>query len=136
MVGGKPDRTKCRRIGSKAVSHDAGRPESVFLQELDHQFHGVFGVATALDQEIEPLSLVIDGPPNPVLIIADGDHQLVEVPLIAWLRPRAADVSRDDKPELQHPPPMILGGKRWRSNESAFIRSRYRARRARATLLM
>ncbi len=110
MEGGEPHRTKRCRIGSQVVGHDPGWRGSVFLQQLHHQFHCDFGVATALDQKIEYLAVVIDGPPKPVLITADHDYHLVEVPVVARPRPRASDVRCNGQPKLDKPPSYGLVG--------------------------
>ena len=57
-----------------------------------------------LDDLIEHIAILIHGPPEPVLLAGNGDHDLVQVPDVAaaWrLAPEAASVSR---PELQRPP--------------------------------
>ena len=57
----------------------------------------------ALDDLIEHIAVLIDSPPEPVLLAGDGDHDLVEMPNVAaaWrLAPETAGVRR---PELQRP---------------------------------
>ena len=46
-------------------------------------------------------ALVVDRPPEPVFTAADRNQHFIEVPMIAWSRPRAADIRRNRRPELQ-----------------------------------
>jgi hypothetical protein len=67
-------------------------------------------IPSALDEEIQHLTLVVDRPPEPVFTAADRNHHFIEVPMIARSRPRTADIRRDRRPELQEPSPDRLVG--------------------------
>ncbi len=77
--------------------------KSVFFRKFRHQLYCDFGAATALDQKIEHLAFVVYGAPKPVLITADRDHHLIEIPVVARPRPRAPDVGCDGRNELEKP---------------------------------
>jgi hypothetical protein len=62
----KPLVTSSDRIGFALVRVDARSREALFLQELSQRFPSRSSTASWLDQEIEYLAFVIDGPPEPV----------------------------------------------------------------------
>jgi hypothetical protein len=53
------------------------------FQELSHQTLGGLGIAAALHQHVENEAILIDSPPQPMLLAADGDDDLIEVPFVA-----------------------------------------------------
>jgi hypothetical protein len=55
------------------------------LQKLPHQTFGGLGIAAALHQHIENEAVLIDSPPQPVLLAANGDDDFIEIPFIAEL---------------------------------------------------
>jgi hypothetical protein len=57
-----------------------------------------------LDEEIEDLALVVNGPPQPQPLAADGDYHFIQMPVIAGLRSLASKVGGDHRPELDEPP--------------------------------
>jgi hypothetical protein len=75
----------CRAIGSQLVGdHDAWRTPLSF-QKLSHQTFGCLGIAAALHQHVENEAILIDSPPKPVLLAANGDDDFIEVPFVAKL---------------------------------------------------
>src|SRR5215207_7636722 len=73
---------------------------ALLLQKASQQALGGRGVAAGLDNLIEHVTILIHGPPQPVFLTRDGDHDLIEVPNVAaaWrLAPETASVRR---PEL------------------------------------
>tara|TARA_B100000378_G_scaffold218189_1_gene181474 strand:- start:261 stop:566 length:306 start_codon:yes stop_codon:yes gene_type:complete len=70
----------CGTIGSQFVGdHDAWRIPLSF-QKLSHQTFGSLGVTAALHQHVENETILINSPPKPVLLAANGDDNLIEVP--------------------------------------------------------
>jgi hypothetical protein len=67
-------------------------------------------VASALDQHIENLALVIDGTPEIHPLAADAHHHLVQMPAIARPTATLAQPSRDRGTELEHPSPHRFVG--------------------------
>ena len=103
VLSPEPHDAECCRIGPQAIGDDPGWREAVFPQKFHHQFCGDLCVSSALDQEVKHLAFIVDGSPQPVSTAVDRDYHLVEVPVVARPRPRAADVSGDGKPELEDP---------------------------------
>lgn len=75
-------------IGSELVgNHHAWRTALAF-QQLGHQAFGRLGIATALHQNLQHKSVLIDGAPQPMFLASDRDDGLVEMPFIAELAAR------------------------------------------------
>jgi hypothetical protein len=56
-----------------------------------------------LHENIEDVPLLVDRPPPGVAFRVDGDKYLIQMPLIAWAGPPAAEVIRILLPELPAP---------------------------------
>jgi len=110
VLSREPDRAERCRIGSQPVGHNPARRKAVLLKQFHHEFLCGLCIPSALDEEIQHLTLVVDRPPEPVFTAADRNHHFIEVPMIARSRPRTADIRRDRRPELQEPPPDRLVG--------------------------
>ena len=90
-------------VGAELVGDHPSWWAALLLQKASQQALGCLGVASALDNLIEHIAVLIHGPPEPVFLARDGDHDLIQVPDVAtaWrLAPEAASVRR---PELQRP---------------------------------
>ena len=63
------------------------------LQKFAHQALGRIRIAAALHQNVQNETVLIDSAPQPVLLAAHRDHDLIEMPLAIELARRpAADV--------------------------------------------
>ena len=105
----------CRAIGSQFVGdHDARRMPLAF-EKLSHKAFGGLGIAAALHQNVENEAILINSPPQPVFLAANGDDDLIEVPFVAepaggsppdiigempaeFLHPEAYGLVRNDDP--------------------------------------
>src|SRR5208337_5356584 len=67
-----------------------------------------FLVAPALDDDIENKALLVDRPPEPVLRAGDGDHDLIEVPLVAAAGGSPTETVGEFPAEFQAPLPDRL----------------------------
>ena len=97
-------------IGAEFIRDHLSRQAALPLQQTLQQAFGRLGVAPRLDDLIEDLAILIDGPPQPVLLAGNADHDLVQVPDVtrAWrLAPEPAGVRW---PELHRPAPHSLVG--------------------------
>src|SRR6476660_4760936 len=110
VLSREPDRAERCWIGSQPIGHNPARRKAVLLKQFHHEFLCGLCIPSALDEEIQHLTLVVDRPPEPVFTAADRNHHFIEVPMIARSRPRTADIGRDRRPELQEPPPDRLVG--------------------------
>ena len=72
-----------RAIGFELIGdHDARRSRRL-LQKLVQKATRGRSISSALDQNVENEAILIDGAPEPMLLAADRDDDLVQVPLIA-----------------------------------------------------
>jgi hypothetical protein len=59
-----------------------GWRSSLAVQQLAHQTLGHLGISAALRQNLEDETVMIDSPPEPVLLAADRNDGLVKVPFV------------------------------------------------------
>src|SRR5260221_3349652 len=78
------------------------------LQQLAQQPLGRFSITPALNQNVENDAVLVNRSPEPVLCRGDGDHDLVQVPLVAGPRQASADGVRERLAELERPLPHRL----------------------------
>ena len=94
--------------GFEPVRGDAIRRKTLLLQWSAVQLPCRSGAASSLDQEVEHLPFIVDGPPQPVFSATDLDDHLVEMPVCAWPWTAAAKIAGDQEAELQEPAPDRL----------------------------
>jgi hypothetical protein len=58
----EPDRAERCRIGSQPVGHNPARRKTVLLKQFHHEFLCGLCIPSALDEEIQHLTLVVDRP--------------------------------------------------------------------------
>ena len=110
MRAGQSQTPERRGVGAQLVGDQQFRHEALLLEQLAHQPQRRPTVASALDQHVEDLALVIDGAPEIRPLAGDAHHHLVEMPAIARPRATLAQASRDRGTELQHPAPHRFVG--------------------------
>jgi hypothetical protein len=76
----------------------------LLAQETLQQALGSLGVASALDDLIENIAVLINRPPQPVFLARDRDHDFVEMPDIATVWSLALEAASVRGSELQRPP--------------------------------
>ncbi len=72
------------RVAAQLVGDDHPRLAELSDQPCQKSLGG-FGIAACLNQDVECVTIAIDGPPQPVLYAAHLDHDLVQVPLVVRL---------------------------------------------------
>jgi hypothetical protein len=77
------DLTPGRRIGAELVGDHSSRWAALLLQQTLQQALGGLGVAARLNDFVEHIAVLINRPPEPVLLARDRDHDLVEMPDVA-----------------------------------------------------
>ena len=68
------------RLGAKLVGDHPPRQTALLLQEAPQQALGRHGVTLALDDPVKHISILIIGPPEPMPLARDSDHNLVQMP--------------------------------------------------------
>src|SRR6266436_300444 len=110
MRAGQPQMPECRAVGAQLVSDEQSRRKALLLEQLAHQPQRRPGVASALDQHVEDLALVVDGTPQIHPLAGDPHHHLVKVPAVARSMATLAPPSRDRGTEFPHPAPHACVG--------------------------
>ena len=81
------DRLRSYPAGFRAIwltaEHDRGLRANNRAEKFHHQLLCGLCIPSALDEEIEYLTLVVDRTPEPVFTAADRNHHFIEVPMIA-----------------------------------------------------
>src|SRR5215210_3342230 len=70
-------------VAGQLVRDHHTRGPALLLEQLAAQALGGPLVAPALDQDVEHDPILVDGPPEPVLLSPDHQAHFVEVPLVA-----------------------------------------------------
>jgi hypothetical protein len=110
VLNGWHDLTLGGSIRAKLVGDHSSGWAALLAQETPQQALGRFGITPRLDDLVEDVPILVDSPPEPMLLAGNRDHNLVEVPDIVavWrLAPETASVRR---PELQRPAANRLVG--------------------------
>ena len=113
MLSTQSNRFEGSRIGRELVGHDPRGSEAILLEQLLHELPGGLGVAPRLDEEVQFLTIVVDGAPQPLLLAVDAHHHLVEVPVVARPRPQAPQVGGDGRTEFQEPSQLQAASRRF-----------------------
>ena len=87
MLNTRQDLALGSAIGAKFVCHDGSRHIAQALQQLAKEALGRLRVAAALDQHIEHVAVLINGPPEVVQFASDADENLVQKSLVTGFRP-------------------------------------------------
>src|SRR3954464_1688587 len=82
--------------------HDTRGPALLFQQLAEQALGGLF-VPPALDQAVAHDPILVDGPPQPVLLAADHQAHFVQVPLVSRTGEPAADLVGEALAELARP---------------------------------
>src|SRR5947207_1572708 len=116
MRAGQAKMPKSGSVRAQLVSRQQFRHKALFPEQLADEPECRALVATALNQHVENLALVIDGAPQIHPLAGDANDHLVELPPVArtWARP--LEPAGKSGPELQNPAPHRLIG----DIESAF----------------
>jgi len=90
-------------VGCELVRHDRLGAHVLMLQQLSQQPRGSSLVGPLLEEHVQNLALVIDGPPQERPLAADPYGHLIQMPPPSWLRPRSPNILGELKPELPCP---------------------------------
>ena len=83
------DLSFCGTVAREFVGDHHARCDALLLEQLAQQPLGCFGIASALDQDIEYGPMLVDRPPEPVLPACNADRNLIEVPPVTGCRRRS-----------------------------------------------
>jgi hypothetical protein len=97
----------CRAVARQLVRDHHTRGPALLFQQLAQQALGGFLVPPLLDQNVEHNPILVDGPPQPVLLAPDHQAHFVEVPLVARVWQPTPDLVGEGLAELA--PPLAHG---------------------------
>src|SRR6266851_2679577 len=92
-----------RRVARQPIGHDGARHHPESLQEFAKEALRGEGAPAALNQDVEHLARVIDGPPQPAALPIDHQTEFIEVPDVGTRSPRAPQSSGVLRAEPQCP---------------------------------
>ena len=92
-----------RAVASQFVRDHHAWCHALLLEQLPQQAFGGLGIAAALNQDIEHGSVLVNGPPQPVLLAGDADRNLIQMPLVSGCGQPPADLVGKALTELQRP---------------------------------
>src|SRR5215217_7963098 len=90
-------------VAGQLVRNHHTRHAGLLLQQLAEQALGGPLVAPALDENVEHEAILVDGPPEPMLLSPDHQAHFVEVPLVSRVWQLAADLVGEALAELARP---------------------------------
>src|SRR5829696_5217288 len=100
-----------RAVGAELVSHDLVWSVALLPEQLPHEPQGGCRVPPGLDQQVQDLTLAVDGSPQVYALALDRDHHLVQVPRACRSGSQPAQVAGESGAELQDPAPdRLIGG--------------------------
>jgi hypothetical protein len=92
-----------RAIAFEFIGDDHARDILTAFEEFTEELLGGLLIPTTLDENIQNVAVLIDRPPQVGAFFVDGDRYLIQMPLIAWAGPPAAELIRILLPELPAP---------------------------------
>ena len=95
-------------VAAQPVGDDDPRHVLQALEEFAEELLGGQRVSAWLDQDVEDVAVLVDGPPQVVTTAGDRQEHLVEVPLVAGSGLAAAQAGRVHGSELGAPLPDRL----------------------------
>jgi hypothetical protein len=92
-----------RHVAGELVGDNYPRRTASCCEDAAQERHGSLLIPPLLDQNVQHEPILIDCPPQPVLLSSDLQLHLVNVPLVGWPKPPAAQVLGICRPELAAP---------------------------------
>jgi hypothetical protein len=96
-----------RGIARQLVGDQHPRRLALLPQQLAQQALGGLLITSALHQHVEHETVLIDRPPQSVLLAGDGDHHLIVVSRVAGARQPPTDLVGERLAELERPLPPV-----------------------------
>src|SRR5215207_4760045 len=93
------DLSFCGSVACEFVGDHHPRRDALLLEQLSQQAFGRLCIAAALNQDVEHGSVLVDGPPQPMLLAGNADHDLIKVPLVPGCRKTSPDLIGKALPE-------------------------------------
>ena len=124
MLTGQSQTSEREGVRAQLVGDQQFRHAALLFEQLADQPQRRATVAAALNQHVENLARIIDGPPQVDPFAGDPHHDLVDMPAVARPRATPAQPWRDGGTEFQHPAPHRFVGDVETSSASSSSTSR------------
>ena len=105
---GRHEATVRYPIASELVADEAARLHTLALQQLAEEPSGSGGVSSTLDEDVEDISILVNGTPQVVSLASDADEDLVEEPGVPESTLPPPYLDRVPRSELRAPTPDRL----------------------------
>ena len=97
-------------VGAALIGDHPSWRAALLPQEAPQQALGCRGISAGLHDLIKDVSILVNRPPEPVLLASDGDYDLIQMPDVAAAWRLALETASVIRPELQRPPANRLIG--------------------------
>jgi hypothetical protein len=94
-----------RAVARELIGDHHARSSALLLEQLAQQAFGCCGIAAALDQDVEHGSVLVDGPPQPMLLARDADRNLIKMLFVTGCGQTPADLISKALAKFQRPLP-------------------------------
>jgi hypothetical protein len=94
VIGTAAIRAECHIVTAEFVGHNDARL-SPSAHQLAEKPAGGSGISPFLDQDFQHVATIINSPPKPMLLAANGDNHFLKVPFVAYWRTAASDLCGD-----------------------------------------
>ena len=75
-------------VAPKAIGDEAVRDTAAPLEQLAKELRGGVAISAGLEQDVDELAVLVDGPPEVLTLAADCHEEFVQMPRVAdWPRP-------------------------------------------------
>jgi len=118
VIGTAAIRAEYHIVTAEFVGHHDARL-SPSAHQLAEKPAGGCGISPFLDKDFQHVATIINSPPKPMLLAANGDHHFIKVPFVASRRTAAPDL-RDDlrsKPIDPNSDRLVADGNTTRSEQ-------------------
>jgi hypothetical protein len=110
MMAGQPEMPEGSAVRAQLVSCDLFRREALLAEQLAHEPDSCPFVSSALNQDLEGLTLMINRAPQVHMPAGDPDDHFVEIPAITWSWTAPSQSPGDRRSEFEHPAANALVG--------------------------
>jgi hypothetical protein len=118
VIGTAAIRAECNIVAPEFVGHHDARL-TPSAHQLAEKPPGSSGISPFLDKDFQHVATIINSPPKPMLLAANGDHHFIKVSFVASRRTAAPDLRGDlrSKPIDPNSDRLVADGNTTRSQK-------------------
>jgi hypothetical protein len=80
---GRHDDPVCRPVAPEAIGDEAVRDTAAPLEQLAKEPRGGVAIPAGLEQDVDDLAILVDGPPEVLTPASNGHEEFVQMPRVA-----------------------------------------------------